>query len=75
MKLDHKDYIGNCRISLVTLIRPSGRHCNPLSTSEATKHITRIANTRQAVTVYGVAERKPDNGSWIRESDLFGLWV
>jgi hypothetical protein len=27
------------------------------------------------VTGYGVAERKPDNGSWIRESDLFGLWV
>jgi hypothetical protein len=27
------------------------------------------------VTGYGVAERKPDNGSWIREFDLFGLWV
>jgi hypothetical protein len=27
------------------------------------------------VTGYGVAERKPDNGSWIKESDLFGSWV
>jgi hypothetical protein len=27
------------------------------------------------VTGYGVAKRKPDAGSWIRESDLFTLRV
>jgi hypothetical protein len=27
------------------------------------------------MTGYGVVEWKPDNDSWIREFDFFGLWV
>jgi hypothetical protein len=30
---------------------------------------------RTPVTGYGVAKRKPDDGSWIREPDFFALRV